>query len=194
MRVDDEAVKGGLLTGVEFDRLEQLLGEIEALSSYISLRRTDADEKAEMSRLSLISEKVKQVTRRYFVEAINARLARRNKIKGETEANFEIRALGDTKSELMCMLRESPKEAFDFLGVEYDIASLYNEAEEMVGEAENLKATKYAKKVLSRPPVVKEPVYGEAEAWADLSEQLEAKKKKESLLRERTELALKQFI
>ena len=49
------------------------------------------------------------------------------------------------------------EEAFKYLGLDYNMAAFYKQAESEVNAAERALADKYAKKVLSRLPVVKEP-------------------------------------
>ena len=166
IQVDDEAVKGGLLSGAEFEELERLLAKIEQLSSYVKLKRSDADEKQEISRMNQIFEKVKQVTRRHYLEAVNATLERRVKYKGESQTAYEVRCFGKNKSELMGDLHFNAEEAFKWIGANYDMATFYNEAEEEVSKAEKARMNKFANKVLSRPAIIKEPVYEEAETTA----------------------------
>lgn len=151
IQIDDEAVKGGLLSGAEFEELERLLAKIEQMSSYVKVKRSEIEEKQEISRMNLIFEKVKQVTRRHYLEAINAIKERRKKQKGETKYDFVVRCFGKNEAELMADLQVDPKTAFEAIGAQYDMASFYNEAEAEVNNAEKVRMSKYAQKVLSRP-------------------------------------------
>jgi len=182
IQVDDEAVKGGLLSGVEFEQLEKLLGEIEALSSYVNLKRTDIEEKAEVSRLQLIMEKVKQVTRRRYVAAINATLERRKKTKGENRNNLTIRCFGKSETELMTDLQVDPEQAFEAIGANYDMATFYNDAEDEVNKAERAKMDKFAKKVINRPVVENEATFDHEEAIDPyVTKSLKEREKQEAL-------------
>jgi len=171
IQVDDEAVKGGLLTGDEFNELQELLERLERMSSYIAVKKLVNEEKEELSRLNRIEHKVQQHIRRSYLEGINAILARNIKLKDEKRYAFEVRILGKNRDELMLNLQLDAKEAFGYLGLEYDMAVFYMKAEADVNTTENARIDKFAKKVLSRPPVVKEPEYCEADAWEEFKQQ-----------------------
>jgi hypothetical protein len=78
----------------------------------------------------------------------------------------------------MAHLAENPKEAFEYLSLEYDVGAFYNEAQPEVSAAEYLVMDRYAKKVMSRPPVVNEPEYDEAAAWKEANKLLAKNKHK----------------
>jgi hypothetical protein len=156
VQVDDEAVKGGLLSGDEYSTLQQLLEKMETLSSYVAIKRLGNDEKEELSRLNRLENKVRQIARRLLMETINARLAKYKKHKGEKQGFYEARVLGRNREELMNDFQVDEAEVFAFLGIEYDLGKFYKEAEAEMLNAEVKLTDRYAKKVLSRPPVVKE--------------------------------------
>ena len=176
IQVDEEAVKGGLLSGAEFEELERLLAKVEQVSSYVKMKRSDVDEKEQVSWLNRVSEKVKQVVRRHYLEAINATLERHKKQKGEAQLSFEARCLGRSKSELMGDLQADAEEAFKWIGAHYDVATFYNEAEDDVNKTDRAKMTKYARKVLERPADIKELAYDEAAAMAEADKQFSEKR------------------
>jgi hypothetical protein len=178
IQVDDEAVKGGLLTGVEFEELQRLLEKMETMSEYVAVKRVGNEEKEELSRLNRIENKFKQLTRKRYLEGINAILARYHKMKGEKDLAFVVRILGRNRDEAMAHLAENPKEAFEYLSLEYDVGAFYNEAQPEVSAAEYLVMDRYAKKVMSRPPVVNEPEYDEAAAWKEANKLLAKNKHK----------------
>ena len=157
VQVDDEAVKGGLLDGKEYEELLNLLEKMETLSSYVAVKRVGNDEKEELSRLSRVDNKVQQIIRRVYTEGINAALAKYTLNKGETTAVLRTRVLGKNRDELMMDFELDAEEAFKYLGLDYNMAAFYKQAESEVNAAERALADKYAKKVLSRLPVVKEP-------------------------------------
>lgn len=188
VQVDDEAVKGGLLSGSEFELLQKLLAEIETISSYVVIKRAVLSDKEELSRLTRIEDKVQQLIRRRYQEVINARLAKYSKHKGEHSTDHEVRALGKNREELKLDFDINPAEVLAYLGIEYDLATFYRDAERDVNAAEFQREERYAKKVLSRPPVVEKPELdsnaGE-EGWEELRAQKSAQKAKEAAARER---------
>ena len=157
VQVDDEAVKGGLLTGVEFEELQKLLKKMEALSSYVAVKRVTNDEKDEITRLTRIENKVQQLIRKAYMDHIDARLEPYKKNKDERQSAFEARILGNNREELMEDLKANSRKAFEFLGLEYDVAMFYKMAEREVNATEMARANKYALKVLSRPTEAKGP-------------------------------------
>lgn len=170
VQVDDEAVKGGLLTGDEFEELLNLLKKLETLSSYVAIKRLGNDEKEELSRLNRVEDKVQQIIRRKYLEGINAKLAKYSAYKGEAPSVYQARVLGKNREELMVDLELDSKEAFNYLGLDYNMAAFYKEAEAAVNAAELALMDKYAKKVLSRPPVVKESEEDERAAIEQMAE------------------------
>lgn len=183
IQVDDQAVKGSLLTGVEFEQLQRLLTKIESLSSYIAVKRVLNEEKLELSRLNRIDAKSKQIARRAYTEEINSILARHPKQKDENRSAHEVRVLGANITELMTDLEIDAAEAFKWLGLHYDVAGFYNKAEEEVCAAELLLADKYAKKVLSRQLVEKEPAYDEAEAMVEFEKRISKEREDRQILK-----------
>ena len=175
IQVDDEAVKGGLLSGSEFDELQKLLSQMEALSSYIAVKRMVNDEKEELSRLSRIEEKVQQIIRRKYLEGINATMARHKCRQDEKQSAFKARVLGKNQEELLGDLRSDAHEAFMYLGLDYSMGAFYKEAESEVNDAELARMDRFAKKVLSRLPVVKEPEEDEEAALEQLMKDYAAK-------------------
>jgi len=172
IQVDDEAVKGGLLTGDEFNQLQDLLEKLERMSSYIAVKKLVNEEKEELSRLNRIEHKVQQNIRRTYLEGINATLSRHIKRKDEKKYEFELRIFGKNLNELMLDLKSDANEAFAYLGLEYDMAAFYKKAEADVNEWENKRTDTFAKKVMSRLPVVKEPEYDENSIWEELKNNL----------------------
>ena len=158
IQVDDEAVKGGLLTGVEFDELQKLLIKMEALSSYVAVKRVTNDEKEELTRLTRVENKVQQLIRKAYMESINVKLDLYNKNEGERQSIFEARILGKNREELMDDFKIDAREAFKYLGFEYDMAAFYKKAEGEVNAAEMVRTNKYAQKVLTRPMELNGPV------------------------------------
>jgi len=179
IQVDDEAVKGALLTGVEFDELQNVLTKLETLSSYIAVKRVSNDEKEELSRLNRVEDRVQQLIRKQYLDATNLKLTDYKRHKGESQSVFESRILGKNMEELMLDLKINDREAFKYLGIEYDMAAFYKKAEAEVNASEVARIDRYAKKVLSRPPVVKEPEYDDAEIWDQLKKESAERKEKE---------------
>ena len=170
VQVDDEAVKGGLLDGKEYEELLKLLEKMESLSSYIAVKRLGNDEKEELSRLNRLENKVQQIIRRLYIEGINAALAKYTLNKGETTAVLRTRILGKNRDELMMDFELDAEEAFKYLGLDYNMAAFYKQAESEVNAAACARTDRYAKKVLSRLPVVKEPEEDERAAIERMAE------------------------
>lgn len=191
IQVDDEAVKGGLLTGVEFEELQKLLKKVEALSSYVAVKPITNDEKEELTRLTRIENKVQQLIRKAYMDCINARLEFYKKNKDERQSAFEARVLGMDREELMADFKIDAREAFKYLGLEYDMAAFYKEAEAEVNASEVARTDRYAKKVLSRPPVAKEAEYDDTESWEQLKKESAERKEKERTRIARTIQAFK---
>jgi len=194
VQVDDEAVKGGLLDGKEYEELLKLLEKMESLSSYVAVKRVGNDEKEELSRLNLLENKVQQIIRRLYIEGINATLAKYTLNKGETTAVLRTRILGKNRDELMMDFELDAEEAFKYLGLDYNMAAFYKQAESEVNAAERALADKYAKKVLSRLPVMKEPEEDEEASWNEVRQQFAEKKEKEQARRERWKIAMKDVV
>lgn len=148
VQIDEDALRGDLLTGSDLEKLHSLLDEVEALSSYVQVKRTGIDDKEASKFMARVVDKEKQIARRRLAEAFEAMLARHMKRKGEKKRGFEVRVFGQSRSELLSDFDADPKAAFEKLGVEYDQAAFFNEALAEVGKT----ADKFAEKVLSRLP------------------------------------------
>lgn len=155
IQIDDEAVKGALFGGAEYEELQDLLASIEKLSAYVQVKRFDNTEKEELSRLSRVEDKVRQVARKRYLDAIENVLSSRKRTKGETYTAQCVRCFGKNRDELLNDLATNEAEAFKHLGVEYDLGKFYKEAEAQVNAAESARIDRYAKKVKARPLMVK---------------------------------------
>lgn len=154
IKIDEEALKGELVTADDLTKLYDLISQIESITSYVSVTRTQIDEKESAKFLHRINNKETQIARKRFMDAIAATLSRHKKQVGENVEMYEKRCLPMSRSELMDMFRDDPKQAFGLIGADYNYESIYNEA---LGEASaeaNKRANTYAQRVLARVPAV----------------------------------------
>lgn len=150
IKVDEDALKGELLTPNDLEKLWSLINEIESITSYIQVSRTEIDEKEASKHLLRVENKATQITRNRFYQAITSTLIRHKKLKGEKVEAFERRCLPMSRVELKQVFDNNPKEAFDLLGAEFDQQSIYKEAESEALEVSIKYTDKYANKVIKR--------------------------------------------
>ena len=157
IKIDEEALKGELITGEDCQALNALIAQIEAISSHIKVRHMNLDDKESARFMTHLVERKRQLVRQAFVREIGSRLERKPKQKNESQVQFESRMLGMSRGELLAKLNDSEKAAFEYLGLIYDEAKFYDEAQ----SALNARAERYAQKVLDRLPKgenIKEPL------------------------------------
>lgn len=128
IRIDEDALKSQVIDGEMLSKIEELLSQIETSFPYLKIERTGIDEKAESEFMNKVQQKKSILARQRFNWAIKGKLEQRKKFKGESQIDFEIRALGMSRQELAEMFLSDPKSVFDYIGYEYDEAKIYEEA------------------------------------------------------------------
>lgn len=146
IQIDEEALKGELLTGDDCEALNELIEKIEALTSYVKVRHMKLDEKDASNYMIRLEQKAQQLVRQQFYESVMSKLSGKKRPKHEPQESFESRILGMSRRELNLKLNDSPKEAFEYLGLEYDESKFYSEAQSALSKT----AERFAKKVLDR--------------------------------------------
>lgn len=170
IQIDEDALKGGLLDGGDLGELYRLIAKIDNLSSYIRVRHTEIDEKNNMFWLNRIEDKAGQLARKALSEAVSARIGSRKKAAWEKQENFEINCLGMSRRELFLMFNNNPEEAFKYLGIDYDYATYYRQAETEISS----KQDKYAERAMGHPKIEPLPLpMTEEESLDELKQQLE---------------------
>ena len=167
IQLDEDALKGGLITDTDCHELYNLIAKIDNLSSYIRVKRTEIDEKNNTQWLNRIEDKVKQIARKQYNEALDAMLARTKKPTIVTMAKHELQCFGKSRQEMLQDFNVNPEEAFKYVGVEYDHSAYYRQAESEVSNSMG----KYAAKAMNRPKVESLPMpLSEEEAWEQVKQ------------------------
>jgi hypothetical protein len=148
IRIDEEALISQVFDGDMLSKIEELLNQIETTFPYLIIERTGIDEKAHSQFQNKLAQEKGILDRQSFNNAIKGRLKQRQKNDHESQADYEIRALGMSRQELWEMFIENPKSAFAFIGYEYDEAEIFDKAYENA----NKWADKIGEKLNSRVP------------------------------------------
>ena len=148
IQLDEEALKGGLFSGDDCKNLNDLISKIESLSDYLCVKRTEMDDKEDAKYMNRLEDKKKQITRKHFLEGIAGILSKSTKEPNETFKEHYIRCFGNNRDELLADYQDDPKKMFARIGITYDEAEFYNEAQKELSSA----ADKFAQKVLKRLP------------------------------------------
>jgi hypothetical protein len=154
IEMDEDALKGSLITGEDSEKLHDFMEQINALSSYIRVTRTDIDEKETAKYMTRIEDKIQQIARKTFLDTIRQRVKSRPRAENETVVQHELRCLGLSREELIADFNADAEEAFKYLGLEYSYPQWYREAENEVSS----QMDRFAQKALKRP-VVEKPRY-----------------------------------
>jgi len=148
IEIDEDALRGDLIDGAHLASLEEILIKIETCFPYVKLIRSGLDEKVNSEFFNKVNNKKEILSRKLFHDAINGRLNKRKKAKTEKQEEYETLMLGMSRAELHSMFSNDPKDAFDYLGYEYDEQRLYDQAIADV----NAWASKIGQKVHKRSP------------------------------------------
>lgn len=162
IQLDEDALKGGLITDKDCDELYKLIAQIDNLTSYIRVKRTEIDEKNTVQWLNRIEDKVKQIARKKYNEALDAMLSRHKKPTNATMAAHELQCFGKSRQEMLQDFNINPEEAFKYVGIEYDYPAYHRQAESEVADSMD----KYAAKAMNRPKVEPLPLpLSDEESW-----------------------------
>lgn len=152
IKIDEEALKGELITGEDCEALNALIAKIDAISSYIKVCHMNLDEKDAAEVMLRLEERKKQLVRKAFTRGIESRLERMPKHKEEKRVQYEERMLGMSRGELLAKLNVDAKDAFEYLGLAYDEAKFYDEAQTAI----DVRSKRFAQKVLDRLPMAED--------------------------------------
>lgn len=148
IQIDEDALKGELIGGDELQEMYRLIAEMDNISPHVRVVRSEIDDKYEWFWMTRIEQKVKQIERKIFNNALDAVMKKRTKAPHQKAIDFEISCFSMSRKEMMEMFNEKSEEAFKYLGIEYEYPKYYSQAESEVSSLMD----KYAQKALSHPP------------------------------------------
>jgi len=128
IKLDEEAMRGRLFDGGDYENLENLLEQIQTTIPYLKVIRTDVDGKIESQFQSKIVKYIDTIGRQQLLESLNTAISKYPHKKGEKSSAKFQRLFKMSKDELLMMFNDSPKEAFEYIGGTYDQADVYNQA------------------------------------------------------------------
>jgi len=134
IKIDEDAMRGELFDGADYENLENLLQQIQNIIPYLKVIRTDVDGKIESEFQDKVMKNIKTIGRQKLNEAVLSASERHPNITGEKAATKFKRLFGISKDELLAKFINDPKEAFEFIGSEYDEAKIYDQAVKKASE------------------------------------------------------------
>ena len=165
IQIDEDALKGELIGGDELQELYRFIAEIDNITPYVRVSRSEIDDKYEWFWMTRIEEKAKRMLRKAFGGALDARLKQRKRAPQQSQKDFEIKCFSMSRAEMMQMFDENAEEACKYLGIEYEYPKYFAEAQVEISALSD----KYARKAIAKPkhePLPK-PLSKEEEAEQD---------------------------
>jgi hypothetical protein len=126
--IDEDALVGELIDDHYLQELEDTIAKMAASIPYVRVQKTNIIDNAQEELMRRTALKQQSITRKLFCNAIEGRLATRKKQKVQTNGQFELMVLGQSREELLELLSADPREAFAYLGVEYDETKIFDDA------------------------------------------------------------------
>lgn len=150
VQIDEDAVKGDLFTGEDWEALNELINNLTAISEYVKVKVVDLGEKEAASETVRLKNKALQLARREFLLAVDLTLSKYRRPGHEPKSAFEKRSLPMSREELDAQFKLNPREAFALIGREYNEASYYEAARRQLQEVAARRADAAANNALER--------------------------------------------
>lgn len=129
VQIDEDAVRGNLFTGEDWEALHTLINDITAVSEYVKVKVVDLGEKEAANEAVRLQNKALQLARREFLFLVDGMLSQHRRPGYERKAAFEKRVLPMSREELEAQFKLNPREAFALIGREYKEAEYYKAAQ-----------------------------------------------------------------
>lgn len=140
IEVDEDALRGMLLDGGDYETFSELLTQLGEISPYLKVVESEMYDAQTSIYFKEVETKLRSVELKKLTKAIERKLnsMSRKKHPNETKDQYFFTSLGISREELRAMVYEGDlRGALDYLGYgdEYDVSKLYDEALKQVEDA-----------------------------------------------------------
>lgn len=160
IEVDEDALRGMLLDGGDYETFSELLTQLGEISPYLKVVESEMYDAQTSIYYKELETKIRAVESKKLTKAIERKLnsMSRKKHPKETTAQHFFTSLGISREELRAMVNEGNlRGALDYLGYgdEYDQSKLYDEALKQVEDARSkFKANAIARANTATPRII----------------------------------------
>jgi len=156
--VDEDALRGNLIAGIEHDILIETLKQLSEISPYFKIEESDVFDKQSSLYYKQLETKVATLTHKQLNQCIKRALERTpRKHKNETSAQQLLRCFSTTREELHESIRsDNSLQAFSLLGFEdeYDMSKLYDYAADDLSNSSHKFAARAQKRANTADPKI----------------------------------------